>query len=471
MNETLCSEVWDLRDCDFGGTLAHGRALDGLLRSLLLGTGLLEGMEVSSPALEACCTSGAAAAGAAAGAEDAAAVSAATAGSAAARAEGAVQPATSSRGLSVSTASTLQDLRHGPLADMAEDAQVALLSGTLYTYGRADAALVRQAPTSAPPLRHSLHLTAPAGLFGPMLSRDAEEATGEVTQQPTFAATFGASMVFGASGAASASAPRELGSLRAALADLLRRAEAEAEEAPSPPASPSYVHAQSLACSSSSSLFGLGAATPLAAVAAAATPLHLAAIAEATQTLRPQEGAGAGGGVEATPPRRVAPGSDGSYLGRTQRHWDVYGDESIGAFEGEATESAGHLTFSSTVYSEDSSILSMHAGSMTLHARTMLRRLAAMDASLIEESLSRSVRRVLEMGIALSGGRLSDEEIEALPKVRFEMDEQQCSVCLERFQPGELLTELPCAHFFHVECIAGWFKRSAQCPLCRAEVS
>merc|ERR1711974_457219 len=129
-----------------------------------------------------------------------------------------------------------------------------------------------------------------------------------------------------------------------------------------------------------------------------------------------------------------------------------------------AAESFGHRTLSSTVNSE-ASVVSLRAGSMTLHARTMLRRLAAIDETEVEDSLARSVRRVVEMGMALAGGRLSDDEIAALPKVNVEEEEQQCSVCLETYKPGELLTELPCGHFFHVDCIAGWFQRSSQCPL------
>jgi len=94
------------------------------------------------------------------------------------------------------------------------------------------------------------------------------------------------------------------------------------------------------------------------------------------------------------------------------------------------------------------------------------------NATNFDESLARSVRRVLQMGTVLTEGRagLSDEEISALPKVRFnQAEEQQCSICLEQFQCGELLTALPCLHFFHVSCITRWFEQSTQCPLCRLD--
>jgi len=108
-----------------------------------------------------------------------------------------------------------------------------------------------------------------------------------------------------------------------------------------------------------------------------------------------------------------------------------------------------------------------------------LRRLSAEDGSLVrswllaeDDSLAQSSRRVLQMGAVLAGARLSDEEIRDLPKVRFDsVQEQQCSICLENFRSGEFLTQLPCKHFFHVNCVARWFTSSTQCPLCRSKCS
>jgi len=98
----------------------------------------------------------------------------------------------------------------------------------------------------------------------------------------------------------------------------------------------------------------------------------------------------------------------------------------------------------------------------------VLRGLSQADPEALAEALTRSVRSILEMGTALAGG-LSEAEIGALPKLSFQSpEEQQCSICLEKFQGGELLTSLPrCQHFFHMECIARWFQSSQQCPLCR----
>jgi len=99
----------------------------------------------------------------------------------------------------------------------------------------------------------------------------------------------------------------------------------------------------------------------------------------------------------------------------------------------------------------------------------MFARLAS-ENFLLDESVTRSVRRVLQLGTVLTGQRLSEEEIYALPQVRFDDAEQQnCSICLEAYRRGEFLTSLRCGHFFHVDCLARWFQRSTQCPLCRSE--
>lgn len=94
----------------------------------------------------------------------------------------------------------------------------------------------------------------------------------------------------------------------------------------------------------------------------------------------------------------------------------------------------------------------------------------SLDPLDLDESLTRSLRRVLQIGFVLSGRGLLEEEIQALPQVRFEATElQSCAICLEVYHRGELLTALRCQHFFHIDCLARWFHQSTQCPLCRAE--
>lgn len=43
-----------------------------------------------------------------------------------------------------------------------------------------------------------------------------------------------------------------------------------------------------------------------------------------------------------------------------------------------------------------------------------------------------------------------------------------CSICLCEYQPNEVLRTIPeCNHYFHANCIDGWLKTNATCPLCR----
>eukprot|EP00746_Dinoflagellata_sp_MGD_P024548 gnl/MRDRNA2_/MRDRNA2_157620_c0_seq1.p1 gnl/MRDRNA2_/MRDRNA2_157620_c0~~gnl/MRDRNA2_/MRDRNA2_157620_c0_seq1.p1 ORF type:complete len:415 (-),score=74.19 gnl/MRDRNA2_/MRDRNA2_157620_c0_seq1:217-1296(-) len=91
------------------------------------------------------------------------------------------------------------------------------------------------------------------------------------------------------------------------------------------------------------------------------------------------------------------------------------------------------------------------------------------ESQALAASLELSIQRILQLGMILTGQRLSDREIQALPKVRFEeKEQQQCTICLEGFQKGEMLTALSCKHYFHIDCVASWLQRATHCPLCRA---
>jgi len=408
---------------DFRDTFGPGLHIDSIIQPLLLSVGLLDAIEIPPP-LEAQLANGVA------------------------REAG----DNSDRHL------TLRDLRRtGRLGEVDEMAQQALLGGILCTYD-ANGCLARQAPI-APSSGHS----------------DRPETAPLQQEQwwrPGTAATLAATWTSMASTADSATSvepaaepPRDLDGLRSTLRQLLRFEPAADTSPPLSPIAPGMTLPSAESTlrpnwrdSSQPLDITLGASTTWPAPAG--SPVRDGNLSTVDEGTLPPELPGTVGLNATNSASMNQLHGEERALERRQQEDDNQDDADV---------SFGHGTLSSTLNS-DASVVSLRAGSMTLHARTMLRRLAAIDEADIEDSLARSVRRVVEMGVALAGGRLSDDEIAALPKVNFEEDEQQCSVCLEAYKPGELLTELPCGHFFHVDCIAGWFQRSSQCPLCRAEV-
>ena len=49
-------------------------------------------------------------------------------------------------------------------------------------------------------------------------------------------------------------------------------------------------------------------------------------------------------------------------------------------------------------------------------------------------------------------------------------EDDTCAICLDAYEKGDSLTELPCTHSFHTHCIRPWLSgKSALCPLCKKE--
>ncbi|CAG8507972.1 10751_t:CDS:1, partial [Acaulospora morrowiae] len=47
---------------------------------------------------------------------------------------------------------------------------------------------------------------------------------------------------------------------------------------------------------------------------------------------------------------------------------------------------------------------------------------------------------------------------------------ETCAICLEDFDNGDEVRELPCRHWYHVECIDPWLTtKSSSCPLCKKD--
>lgn len=75
---------------------------------------------------------------------------------------------------------------------------------------------------------------------------------------------------------------------------------------------------------------------------------------------------------------------------------------------------------------------------------------------------------------------LSSEQIQALGGARTYRrqavadcnDDEDCSICLNAFRDGDSIRQLgSCKHVFHRSCVDLWLLRSAECPLCKVQVS
>jgi len=51
---------------------------------------------------------------------------------------------------------------------------------------------------------------------------------------------------------------------------------------------------------------------------------------------------------------------------------------------------------------------------------------------------------------------------------RWDLEQEQCCICLQAFESDENVVQLPCTHDFHAECMYKWLQSSSQgrCPQC-----
>lgn len=68
---------------------------------------------------------------------------------------------------------------------------------------------------------------------------------------------------------------------------------------------------------------------------------------------------------------------------------------------------------------------------------------------------------------------LDPERIKSFPKYQVadpSLVELNCVICQNNYSSGEVVTLLPCNHYFHVECIEQYFKFNHICPIDKKEL-
>ncbi|XP_010539185.1 PREDICTED: E3 ubiquitin-protein ligase SGR9, amyloplastic [Tarenaya hassleriana] len=81
------------------------------------------------------------------------------------------------------------------------------------------------------------------------------------------------------------------------------------------------------------------------------------------------------------------------------------------------------------------------------------------------------VERVLRRSLLLARRKpvpADSSAIDSLEQIRFS---RECVICKDDFEDGSMVTQLPCDHLFHGDCIKTWFQINRGCPLCRKPVS
>lgn len=62
--------------------------------------------------------------------------------------------------------------------------------------------------------------------------------------------------------------------------------------------------------------------------------------------------------------------------------------------------------------------------------------------------------------------------IEKLKTVKLnEIEEKDCSICLEEYNYQSKIILLPCLHCFHSKCIKKWLSKNVTCPICRKDIN
>ncbi|KAF9890711.1 hypothetical protein FE257_005577 [Aspergillus nanangensis] len=96
------------------------------------------------------------------------------------------------------------------------------------------------------------------------------------------------------------------------------------------------------------------------------------------------------------------------------------------------------------------------------------------DAVYSQEELDRVISQLVDQNVNRTAPPPANQvAIESLPKVCIDKEmlgsegRAECSICMDPVELGTEVTELPCKHWFHPQCIEMWLNQHNTCPHCR----
>ncbi|KAE8555640.1 hypothetical protein TMatcc_002903 [Talaromyces marneffei ATCC 18224] len=98
------------------------------------------------------------------------------------------------------------------------------------------------------------------------------------------------------------------------------------------------------------------------------------------------------------------------------------------------------------------------------------------DAVYSQEELDRVISQLVDQNMNQGAPPAAETAIQSLPKKVVDQEmlgvegRAECSICMDPVELGSEVTELPCKHWFHGDCIEMWLKQHNTCPHCRRPI-
>lgn len=96
------------------------------------------------------------------------------------------------------------------------------------------------------------------------------------------------------------------------------------------------------------------------------------------------------------------------------------------------------------------------------------------DAVYTQEALDRVISQLMEQNATGNApGPASAEALANLPTIKVSKEmlgdngKASCSICMDEVQLDDEVARLPCAHWFHEQCVKAWLSEHDTCPHCR----